>query len=266
MSDPQPWHRLFGLCWSDFCDGSALDVDLETDLSVRQQFVDLLLTRRGSGPLPQPLPDGFDDLGAHNVVTFKSYQESLDGWALCELVSHYVNTRKQRSPSLKDLLPESDFRLYAICVRYPHNLAQQVTLTPVRDGVYELALVTRRIRIIVVQELPRQGQNAFLLLFSAREEQVQYGRRHYHPRTHEMTTLFYDLLRTYNEDPIMSELLKEYARKRMKELLATVPPEERLEGISPEDRLKGLSKEELRALLEAAQRELQANGDSAKPE
>src|SRR5262245_33100815 len=125
MSEQRPWHRLFKLSWTAFCEGSALGVSPAVDLSVKQQLVDLVLARQGTGPLPQPLPDGFEDLGEYNVLTFKSHQEALDGWALCELVGHYVNYRKQHSPSLKDLLPEADFRLYAVCVRYPHNLAQQ---------------------------------------------------------------------------------------------------------------------------------------------
>jgi len=35
-----------------------------------------------------PLPDGFEDLAKHNLLTFKSHRESLGGWALCELVGH----------------------------------------------------------------------------------------------------------------------------------------------------------------------------------
>lgn len=266
MSEPRPWHRLFGLSWTDFCDGSALDVNPEKDLSVRQQFVDLLLIRRGPGPLPAPLPDGFEDLGEFNVVTFNSHQEPLDGWALCEAVGHYVNARKQCSPSLKNLLPESAFRLYAVCVRFPHNLAQQVALARLRDGVYELPLVARRIRIIVVQELPQQEQNAMLLLFSAQEKQVHYGRQHYKPRTGEMTTLFYDLLKIYSEDPEMSEALKEYARTRLKELLKEVPPEDRLEGLSAEQVVQGLNSEQKRAVMEELQRQMRPNGTSTKPE
>ena len=275
MSEQRPLHRLFGLSWTDFCDHSGLNVNPEKDLSVRQQFLDLLLSRQGPGPLPQPLPDGFDDLGDYNVVTFKSHQEALDGFALCELVCHYVNTRKQCSPSLKNLLAEGSFRLYAVCVRYPYNLAQQIGLTRFRAGVYEVPLLSKRIRLIVVQELPHEQQNAFLLLFSAHKEQVQYGREHYKPRTSEMTTLFYDLFKTYSEDPDMSETLKEYSRQRLKELLQDVPPaqrlaglssRQRLEGLSPEERLEGMSPEELRAIAEAVQRQLQSNGHSANPE
>jgi hypothetical protein len=244
------------------------------DLSVKQQFVDLVLIRQGPGPLPQPLPDGCDNLAGQNVLTFKSHQEALDGWALCELVGHYVNHRKQCSPSLKDLLPETDFRLYAVCVRYPNNLAREVPLTPLQAGVYEVPLLTQRIRVIVVQQLPQAEQNALLHLFSTRVEQVRYGSEHYRPRTHELTTLFYDLFKRYSEDPDMSKELQEYARERIKELLKDVPPEERLEGLlaeerlkglSPEERLKGLSPEELEA-MEVLIRQRKANGPSTKPQ
>ena len=91
MAEPKQFHRLFAVAWKDFCAGSALAVEDEFDLSVKQQFLDLALVRKETGPLPQPLPDGFDDLAVHNLFTFKSYQEALDGWALNELIGHYVN-------------------------------------------------------------------------------------------------------------------------------------------------------------------------------
>ncbi len=284
MSEPRPWHRLFGLTWTDFCEGTSLEVHPELDLSVQQQFLDLLLIRRGPGPLPQPLPDGFDDLGSYNLVTFKSHQEALSSYSVCELLSYFVAAHKHCSPSLRDLLPESDFRLYAVCVRFPQNLARDVTLTPVREGVYDVLLGIQRIRVIVVQELPQTENNALLQLFSTRAEQVRYAREHYQPRTTEMTTLFYDLLKMSEEDPAMSEVLKEYAREALKRLLKDVPPEERLEGLSPEQRLeglppekrleglspeqrlKGLSPDELRSVLAETQRLLQANGSAKQPD
>ena len=153
--------------------------------------------------------------------------------------------------------------------------------------------MTQRIRIIVVHQLPQAEQNALLCLFSTRLEQVRYGKEHYQPRTTELTTLFYDLFKTYSEDPAMSKELQDYARERIKELLKDLPPEERLEGVpveelrkrlsaverleglsaeerleglSPKERLEGLTPEELRAALEELQRRLQGNGPSAKPQ
>jgi hypothetical protein len=118
MSDLRPWHRLFGLSWIDFFQWTAIAVETELDLSLKQQFIDLVLIRKGPGPIPRPLPDGFDDLVAHNLITFKSHQEALDRWALLELIGHYVNYRKQSSPSLHELLMEDQYRLYAVCARY----------------------------------------------------------------------------------------------------------------------------------------------------
>ncbi len=137
MSEARPLHRLFGLSWIDFFQGTPITVETELDLSLKQQFIDLVLIRKGPGLLPRPLPDGFEDLAGHNLLTFKSHQEALDPWALWELVGHFVNYRKQASPSLHDLLPEADFRLFAGCARYPNNLAQQIGLTALRAGVYE---------------------------------------------------------------------------------------------------------------------------------
>ena len=262
MSEPRPLHRLFGLSWIDFFHDTAIGVETETDLSLKQQFVDLILVRRGAQPVPRPLPDGFEDLAAHNLLTFKSHQEALDGWALCELVAHYVNYRKQSSPSMDDLLPETDYRLFAVCVRFPHNLAQQVTLTPLRPGVYEVSLVTLRLRVIVVHQLPQAEHNAMLHLFSAREELLRYGQEHYRPRSKETSTLLYELFKAYSEDPNVSEKLEEFVRQSIDKLLASLPPEERLKGLSAEEVARALPPD----VLEALARQLKSNGSSSKPE
>ena len=69
MSEPRPLHRLFGLSWIDFFQGSPVGVETELDLSLKQQFVDVVLIRKGPGPVPRRLPDGFEELAAHNLVT-----------------------------------------------------------------------------------------------------------------------------------------------------------------------------------------------------
>ena len=94
MSETRPLHRLFGLSWIDFFQGTPIGVETELDLSIKQQFLDLFLIRKGPGPLPRPLPDGFEDMAAHNLVTFKSHQEALDAWALWEAKLRGVNFRK----------------------------------------------------------------------------------------------------------------------------------------------------------------------------
>jgi DNA-directed RNA polymerase specialized sigma24 family protein len=110
-----------------------------------------------------------------------------------------------------------------------------------------------------------------LHLFSAREELLRYGRQHFRPSSPETSTLLYELFKTYDEDPTMPDKLKEFVRESIDKLLASLPPEKRLEGLSAEKRLEGLSAEEvLRALppetVEAIARQLKTNGHSAKSE
>jgi len=269
MSETRPLHRLFGLSWIDFCRGTPISVETELDLSLKQQFVDVVLIRKGPGPLPRPMPDGFEDLAGHNLVTFKSHQEALDPWALWELVGHFVNYRKQASPSLHALLPEDEFRLFAVCARYPQNLAQRVALTRVRDGVYEVQALSLPIRVVVVHQLPLREPNAMLHLFSAREELLRYGREHYRPYSQETSTLLYELFKAYSEESDMPDKLKEFVRESLDKLLASLPKEELRKRLSVEERLQGLSADELLQALppetrEALARKLKANGNGAK--
>jgi hypothetical protein len=270
VNEVEPLHRLFGLSWIDFFQGTSVTVETEQDLSLKQQFLDVVIIRKGLEPLPRRLPDGFGDLAPHNLVTFKSHHEALDCWAVQELVGHYVNYRKQTSPSLQDLLPDSDYRLFAVCARYPQAFAEHAPFEFLQSGVYEAAGFGLRITIIVVSQLPREEQNAMLHLFSAREELVRYGREHYRPHSQESSSLLLRLFQLYGEEADMPDKLKEFVRETIDELLATLPAEDRLKGLPAEERLKGLSAEELiKALppetLEALARKLKANGSSAKP-
>ena len=45
------WHRLFGLLLTDFFTGSPFVVELEMDLSLKQQFLDVVILRKRRGML-----------------------------------------------------------------------------------------------------------------------------------------------------------------------------------------------------------------------
>jgi hypothetical protein len=169
------WHRLFGLLLADFFAGSPFVVEVERDLSVRQQFLDVAIIRRGRGRFVGRLPDGLEGLRPHNLMTFKSHHEALDSWAVKELTGADVAYRKLVSPSPSRLLPEDHFGLYAVCARFPHNLAGQVPWHRVQAGVYDCQWGTDTIRVLVAGELPRQPHNAPLHLFSASPELVAFG-------------------------------------------------------------------------------------------
>ena len=76
------WHRLFGLFLLDYFTGSPFDVEIESDLSLQQQFLDVIIVRRRIGNKIPPLPDGMEILNEHNLITFKSHHETLDSWAI----------------------------------------------------------------------------------------------------------------------------------------------------------------------------------------
>src|SRR5271154_5458360 len=143
------WHRLFGLLLTDFFTGSPFTVEVERDLSQQQQFLDVVIVRRGPGEFDGQLPDGLDDLTAHSLITFKSHRETLDDWAMKELVGHYVAYRKLVSPSPSELLPEDQFRLFAVCARFPHNLSGRIPWQERQPGVYHCQWGTDVVPVIV---------------------------------------------------------------------------------------------------------------------
>jgi hypothetical protein len=251
----------------DFFRGLPVTVDMEKDLSLKQQRLDVVLIRKEAASLPCRLPDGFEDLRAYNLLTFKSHKEKLSVWSLQELVGHYVNLRKQESPSMDEaeLLAEDQFRLFAVTARYPQQLGGQarVPLREVQQGVYDIEGLALTIRVVVANQLPLQEHNAMLHLFGAKDELLRYGKEHYHIRSAETSSLLQQLFQRYQEEiPTMPDLLEELTRQTIEQLLKELPVEKRLEGLSPEERVKGLSPATLRELAD----KLEGNGGPAKPE
>ena len=245
MEQLTDWHRLFGLVLTDFFTGSPFIVELEKDLSLKKQLLDVVILRRTPGRFAERLPDGLEDLAAHNLISLKSHQQTLDDWALKELTGHYVNYRKQFSPSLQRLLPEEEFRLYAVCARFPHNLASQTAWVEKRPGIYECRRGTDAICVVVLRQLPQSAHNALWHLFSAVPEQIAFGVREYRQRSQETSTVLHRLFEGYKKEGLpMPYTMEDFRRDFTKEHLKELTPEERLEGLSPQERLGGLSPEE----------------------
>jgi hypothetical protein len=268
------WHRLFGLLLTDFFTGSPFTVEVERDLSQQQQFLDVVVVRRGRGRFAGRLPDGLEDLAAHNLISFKSHREALDAWAVKELVGHYVAYRKLVSTSPSELLPEDRFRLYAVCARFPHNLAGQTPWQEQQPGVYDCRWGTDAVRVVVAGELPRRAHNASLHLFSASPELVGFGRGNYRRRSQKTSRLLGQLFEAYAGDSVMAftwedferwyvkdhflkltpeeqrEALERLSPDRLREVLQSLPPEARLAGLPAEARLAGLSPAQIRQYLE----------------
>jgi hypothetical protein len=152
-------------------------------------------------------------------------------------------------------LPEDEFRLYAVCSRYPHNLASAVALRPLQAGVYECRRGTDEIRVIVANELPRTENNALLHLLSASPEQVRYGVAHYRQRAEETSTLLDQLYQGYQREGLaMPYTMEDFRCEYILEHLAELPPDVRrkaLQRLSAVELLEALSPEERREALKA---------------
>jgi hypothetical protein len=252
------WHRLFGLLLTDFFTGSQFIVEVERDLSMQQQLLDVIIVRRGRGEFAGTLPDGLAELADHNLITFKSHHETLDAWAMKELVGHSVAYRKLVSRSPSELLPEEQFRLYAVAARFPQKLAGQVSFQPVQAGVYDCRWGTDVIRVIVAGELPREPHNAPLHLFSAAPELVGYGTAAYRRRSQNASALLQQLFDRFRREKLtMAYTMEDFQRDYAKKHFARLTPEERREAmgaLSPEEcrtALNALSPEERREAIQA---------------
>jgi hypothetical protein len=224
-------------------------VEVERDLSQQQQLLDVVIVRRGRGRFAGVLPDGLGDLAEHNLISFKSHREALDGWAMKELIGHYVACRKLVSPSPSDLLPEERFRLYAVCARFPHNLSERVPWQARQAGVYDCRWGLDAVRVVVAGQLPREARNAPLHLFSASPELVGFAGGAYRRRSEQTSRLLGQLFENLRAEGFtVSFTMKDFNRQYVKEHFARLPPEEQeevLRSLPPELRLAGLSEEEI---------------------
>jgi hypothetical protein len=253
-----PWHRLFGLTLTDLFFNSAYEVELEKDLSLKQQLLDVVIIKKKAGPPPAVLPDGLENLAAHNLLTYKSHQESLDGWTIEELCGHYVNYRKQISPSFDKLLPAEDFRLFAVSTRYPGKLADQVEFIPAAPGIFDVPWGVRTIRVIVLSRIRQSEANAPWLMFSAESDKVKFGAASYRWNS-PVSGIINKLFKKYQKEgmAIMPYTIEDYQREVKEEILKSLTKEDidhLLKELTPEDRLKGLKPEEIEEYLKKLKR------------
>ncbi|WP_020503120.1 hypothetical protein [Lamprocystis purpurea] len=195
--------------------------------------------------------DGLEDLRPHNLLTYKSGQESLDAWAIEELIGHYVNYRKAFAPRE----PVGAFGLYAVTTRRPRVLAGQVALEAVKPGVYRLPVVGRTVTLIILREVEPCPRNALWEILSFEAAKVFAGADTYRWRRDDHVPILEQIYQRYREVGIsmaytFEDFKREWTREKLAEMtpeerLRGLPPEERLRGLPPEERLRGLSPEEL---------------------
>ena len=204
-------------------------MELEQDLSLKQQFVDVVIIRQDKtkSRSAAELPDGLDNLAKYNLLTYKSMCESLDDWALGELLSHYVSYRKLISQAR--LKPAKDFRLYAVTTRFPRKLLKRlIKVEEIMPGVYDVHSDAKLIRVLALKEMPVQQQNAIWQLFSAKPAQVVWGAAHYQWRSELFSSIMNELYQTYEIEGVtlMSYTVNDFIRDSFRNNLADLSPEE----------------------------------------
>jgi hypothetical protein len=249
------WHRLFGLTLMDLFTDSNYAVELEKELSVKKQYLDVVIIKKTIGKPLEEIPAGLENLTEHNLLTYKSLHEPLDNWAIEELICHYANYRKLISP-VEQLLPQDQFQLYAISTRYPHKLLnQEINFQEIQTGVIDLKWGTRLIRLIILNRIAKEKKNASWLLFSGKGEEFVYANQYYQWRRLSEKAVLNQLYELYRaQEVIMPYTIEDFNRDFTREHLHLLPPEERLKGLppesifeqfSPEERLKGLPPESI---------------------
>ena len=226
----------------DYLSNRGFDVELEKDLSQKRQLLDVVIVERRSGEADiSGICDGFDNLSQHNLLSYKSRQETLNAWAIEELIGHYVNYRKIFG---KDQVEADEIRLYAVCTRRPQSILSLQGVTEANPGVYDLLVLNRKIRIIVLSEIPTEQRNAVLGFFSFNAEKVKYALDHYHWQQKDVSTVINQLLQQYSiEEIAMSYTMEQFKKDFIIAHLGELDPEVRLKGLDPEMRLKGLDPE-----------------------
>jgi hypothetical protein len=244
------WHRLFGITLTDLFRDTPWQVELEKELALQSQLLDVVIIEQTAERTPAAvaLPDGLEGLRAHNLLTYKSHHEALDGWALDELIGHYVNYRKLASPPDR-LIAEEQFQLYAVATRAPQGLAKHRLFAPTAwPGVFEIGWGTHAVRLIVLGQIAEHPRNAAWELFSRQQDRIRHGAAYYPHRHRGAWELLRQLYVTYAlEEPNMAYTMEEFIREAHQQFLHGLTPDERrafLEQLSPEERLRGLGPEE----------------------
>jgi len=190
-------------------------------------------------------------LGSEKKIK-KSLNESLNQWAIREVLGHYVSYRKIVSPKPDKLLPQSKFQVFAVCTTYPQKLLGSEKhfgkeIEKIKAGVYKIdSPHFGSIIIIVLSQMALLEQNALWQLFSGNAVGFEYGDAHYQWQAPEDKSLLNQLYQLYLKEGVdMPYTFEEFHRDYTMPFIESLPTEMRLKGIPPDERLKGLAPSEV---------------------
>ncbi len=118
--------------------------------------------------------EGFENLSAHNLISFKSFHEVFNTTALEEFYGYFTSYRKDRNISEKD---KGTVSLYAVTHHFPQKLSAPFRGTKFlrcirKKRIYELGILTP-VRFIIT----RGNTHPVMGLFSDDPGQIMTSRR-----------------------------------------------------------------------------------------
>jgi len=167
------WHRLWGLMVAPLFERLKCEVTVEFDLSLKVQRLDMVVvTRQQPISFDNVNPDyyqGFENLNEHNLISFKSFNESFNVEALEEFYGHFTNYKKMRNLENQ---PEK-INLYAVTHHFPEKLFSRYRdkefLECISENrIYDFKILTP-VRFIVTNDF----DHPILGLFSNKTEQIE---------------------------------------------------------------------------------------------
>ncbi len=207
------WHRLFGLALTDYFTGSAYRVEVEKDLSLKQQFLDVVIIEQEAGRRMLELPDGLENFARHNLLTFCAREP-----------------KKLATEASLMALKEGVYE-----VRWGSQRMRIIVLSQVprveRNALWQL--------FSGIGESVQFGASHYRWRRSDNSGIINDLYNYYHAEGIAMPYTWDDYYRDITKDHLHWLTIEE----RLKGL----PAEERLKGLPIEERLKGLSAKEIEA-------------------
>jgi hypothetical protein len=267
------WHPLLAslLRWQL---GSHYHLEEEVPVGQKPLQIDILLLQKEQGELPQSarqiLAGLVEYLGDLTLLEFKSPSDTLRAGDFQTFLAYALLYRAQNQP----LLESGKLHLLVLAPRLTRPYRQElqalgVTAQAEAPGIWRLqgGPVVHPSWVLETEELAGLS-HPLLTLVSPKFLQDR------------VTT--YDALRRGGYTELVVYLAqqinqfrlrgKEFAMQHLgsedqmeqalRDFLATLPPEERLEGLSPEERLRGLSPEELEHLRQLLQTQTRTDNSS----
>jgi hypothetical protein len=257
------WHPLLVMLLEMLLPRERWRVQAEFPLTREPRRIDVVVVRQiAEGAWrPQHLRSVLDGLRGHNVVHFKGATDDLESSDALQLLSYAYQYM-----ALEGIKHPDALALRVVAPRLTPRFREQLLLlggelreTAV-DGVHEGVVQTLALRVVeTAVAWPAPGEHLLYPISPG------YLKRPVCPVAFDDTewALYYRLAQGITrlaQDPNWKAIMKDATqvsdatRQALMDLLAVIPPEQRLAGLAPEQRLAGLAPEQRLAGLAPEQR------------